>query len=208
MGTPVINSAHTNIVCKNKYLTSLALKKKGLPQPPAAVALSAHQMLHQVRRMDKPVVIKMLGGSEGLGISLIHNAIEAEEWIDTFQEFHAPIYIQGYVDHPGEDYRLLVINGQCVAAMKRIARGKGWKANVALGARVENVIPTPELRELATKATEAVRGDVCGVDMMIGSRGPKIIEVNSFPGFKGLEEATKKNIARLIVQFAKTKARR
>lgn len=206
MGVPLVNNYDSIVACKNKYLSSLALKKKKIPQPRAAVALSEKDIMKHVKHMKKPVVLKLLSGSYGHGVARINDDVEAGDWIETIRYFSEPIYIQEYVNHPGEDYRIFVVGDKVVAGMKRTAC-TGWKANFSLGGKVENYKPSKEMKEIALRCKDAIGADVIGVDIMINDY-PEVIEVNSFPGFKGIEKATGRNVCREIVKFAKQKAKR
>lgn len=207
MNLPTVNSSHTIITCKNKYLTNLALRRKKVPQPEAAMAFSAEDMLRHLARMNRPFVLKMLHSSLGTGVSKLFNFQEAEDWIKTFNALNQPLYIQEYIEHHGHDYRIMVLDRQVIGAEKRIAKPGQWKTNVSLGASVENYLPPAEIREIAVKSAEAVKGDLVGVDMIINKDGTHVLEVNCFPQFKGLEKATGKNIGRKIVEYAVKKAK-
>lgn len=206
-GVTVVNDYTAIVNCKNKYLTNLLLKRKRISQPKSFIALSKKEMAKNIKSMSKPIVLKLLYGCEGKGIARINNNVEAQDWIDAYSHFSEPLYIQEYINHPGEDFRVFVIGDRVVGAMKRIAR-KGWKANFSLGSRVENYKPSKELKEIALKCKDAVKGDIVGVDLMFNGDIPEIIEMNCFPGFKGLEKACGKNICKEIVGFAKRKARK
>jgi ribosomal protein S6--L-glutamate ligase len=207
MGIPVVNTHSTIVNCKNKYLTNLCLRKKRLPQPDAAVAYSARDMLRHLARMNKPFVLKLIKSSLGTGVSKLFTKQDAEDWVKTFGVLHQPLYIQEYIDHGGHDYRIMVLDGQVIGAEKRIAKPGEWKTNVSLGASVENYSPPKEIKEIAVKSAESVKGDCIGVDMIIKENKPYIIELNCFPYFKGLEKATGKNIGKKIIASAVRKAR-
>jgi len=208
MGIPCLNSYHTILLCKNKYLGALALRKKNVPQPNSALALSAKEMIKFVSKLDKPVVLKMLSGSFGIGMSKIEGREEAEEWIDTFKVFHQALYIQEYIEHEGEDYRVFVVDGKVVGCMKRIAKLGEWKTNVHLGSKLVNHKPSKEMKEIAIKAAEAVKAGYAGVDIILDEGKPKVLEVNSMAFMQGIEKATKKNIAGEIIKYAVRLAKR
>jgi ribosomal protein S6--L-glutamate ligase len=207
MGLPCVNRHDTIVACKDKYLTNLALRKKKVPQPNAAIAFSAKDMMKHMIRFDEPVVVKLVNRSLGSGVNKVSTFQEAEDIISTFDALSQPIYLQEYIEHGGHDYRVLVIGGQVVASEKRVARGNEWKTNISLGGRAVKYNPPKDIREIAIKSAEAVKGDIIGVDMII-NESPKVIELNCFAGFKGLEKATKKNIAGMILKHLKKKARR
>ncbi|MBD3259235.1 RimK family alpha-L-glutamate ligase [Candidatus Woesearchaeota archaeon] len=208
MRIPVLNSAVSIKTCKNKYLTSLTLQKKRIPQPLSAVALGTNDIMRVIKHLPKPLVFKTIQGSEGFGISKINNDGDAKDWAQTFAGFHAPIYIQEFIDHGGEDYRILIVGDKIAAAIKRISKNKNWKTNISQGNVAVPFKPSNELKELAFKCTDAVKTDICGVDIAVDQeKGPMVIELNQFAGFKGTEKATKKNIAREIIRLAVKKAR-
>ena len=135
-------------------------------------------------------------------------AAEAKDWIDTLGGLHKEIYIQEYIESEGKDYRIIVIDGKVIGGMERVARKGDWKTNVSLGAKPSDYKPSALVKEIAIKSAEAVKADVCGVDIIIWENQPYVIEVNQCPHFKGFEKATGKNVAKRIVKFALRKARR
>jgi len=209
MGVPLVNSYRSIVTCKNKYLTNLALKKKKVPQPQAAIALSSKDMLKFVSKLDRPVVLKLLSGSFGLGVSKIHSKNEAEDLLGTFRSLNKALYIQEYIDHGGCDYRLFVIGGKVVFTLKRIAKKGEWKTNIALGGKCEIGKPSKKMKEYAIRAAEATKCDVAGVDMVIDPDGKaKVLEVNTFPYFHASETKCGQNIAKKIIDLAIRKAKR
>jgi len=208
MKIPTINSYYTIKHCQNKYLTALALKKYKLPQPRSFISSSADGVLSVTKNIKNPLIFKLLHGGKGTGVALINSRNEAEDWLSTMHKVGRLIYLQEYIPHDkNEDYRLFILGGQVVGAMKRIAT-HGWKTNFSLGNKVELMKPNPELRELAIKSAKAVKADLCGVDIMLGRDGYQVIEINQHPGFEGLEKATGKNIARNIAQFTIDKGKK
>jgi len=208
MGVPVINSATAIKTCKNKYLTSLALQRKRIPQPMSAIALQSKDIMRVIKHLPKPLIFKAIEGSEGFGITKINSDSDALDWAQTFAGFHKPIYIQEFVDHGGEDCRILVVGGKIIAAIKRVSRNKSWKTNISQGNIAVPFKPNKELKEIALRCTDVVKTDVCGVDIAIDKeKGPVVIELNQFAGFRGTEKSTKKNVAGEIIKFAKKKAR-
>lgn len=209
MGVPTVNSYRSIRLCQNKYLTSLALKKVNIPQPRSFVASSAKSVLGIVNKLENPIIFKLLNGGAGTGVALINTATEAQDWLTTLDKLHKLLYLQEYIPHERkEDYRLFVLGDEVIGAMRRIAV-HGWKTNFSLrGNKVSPMKPNKELRKLAIKAAKAVHADICGVDIMAGHKGNQVIEVNQHPGFRGLEKATGKNIARKIVKFTIARARK
>ncbi|MBW3017872.1 hypothetical protein KY325_01800, partial [Candidatus Woesearchaeota archaeon] len=127
MGIPVVNSAAAIKTCKNKYLTSLALQRKRIPQPLSAIALHSKDIMEVVKHLPKPLVFKALEGSEGFGITKISNAGDAKDWAQPFAGFHKPLYIQEFINHGGEDCRGVVVGGKIIACIKRVSKKGSWK---------------------------------------------------------------------------------
>lgn len=208
MRIPTVNDYKTIKYCQNKYLTSLMLKRKNLPQPRSFIASSSTEVLKIVKNLENPIIFKLLHGGKGTGVALINSTIEAEDWLTTLHKIGRMIYLQEYIPHEkNEDYRLFVLGNEVIGAMRRISK-KGWKTNFSLGNQVESMKPDSELTELALRSAKAIYADLCGVDIMLGKNGYQIIEVNQHPGFQGLEKATGKNIAKKIAEFTIKKVKK
>jgi ribosomal protein S6--L-glutamate ligase/tetrahydromethanopterin:alpha-L-glutamate ligase len=113
-------------------------------------------------------------------------------------------YLQKFLPHNNEDYRLMVVGGEVVGAMRR--RGESWKTNIACGAVAEYVKPDPVLEGLAIKTAEILGADCVGVDILISQGLPYIIEANGIPGWSGLQSVSSVNIARVVAEYAVNQA--
>lgn len=154
-----------------------------------------------------PVVIKLLEGTQGLGVVLAENKKAAQSVIEAFHGLHARIIVQEFIkEAKGADLRAFVVNGEVVGAMKRQARDGEFRSNLHRGGTAKVVKLSKSEKYAAVTAAKKLGLEVAGVDMLPSKRGPLIIEVNSSPGLEGIEGATKVDIAGKIFQFLEKKA--
>ncbi|MCE2936601.1 MAG: 30S ribosomal protein S6--L-glutamate ligase [Cyclobacteriaceae bacterium] len=149
-----------------------------------------------------PVVIKLLEGTQGLGVVLAENKKAAQSVIEAFHGVKARIIVQEFIkEAKGADLRAFVVNGEVVGAMKRQARDGEFRSNLHRGGHAEVVKLNRQEKHAAVEAAKKMGLAVAGVDMLPSKRGPLIIEVNSSPGLEGIEHATKVDIAGKIFQY-------
>jgi len=149
-----------------------------------------------------PVVIKLLEGTQGIGVVLAENKKAAQSVIEAFHGLHARIIVQEFIkEAKGADIRAFVVNGEVVGAMKRQARDGEFRSNLHRGGYAEVVKLDRHQKHAAIMAAKKMGLGVAGVDMLNSKRGPLIIEVNSSPGLEGIEEATKVDIAGKIYLY-------
>lgn len=149
-----------------------------------------------------PVIIKLLEGTQGLGVVLAETKNAAESVLEAFNGLQARALVQEYIQEAkGADLRAFIVDGQVVGAMKRQGKDGEFRSNLHRGGSANLVKLSPAELKLAIKAAQALKLPVCGVDMLQSQRGPLIMEVNSSPGLEGIEEATNKNIARAIITY-------
>jgi ribosomal protein S6--L-glutamate ligase len=147
-----------------------------------------------------PVVIKLLEGTQGIGVILAPEVKVAEAIIETLQSTNQNVLIQHFVrESRGRDIRALVVGDRVVAAMRRTASGDEFRSNVHRGGSVEPVDITPEYEQAAVRSAQIMGLKVAGVDMLEGDDGPLVMEVNSSPGLEGIERATNLDIAGAII---------
>ena len=196
----------------DKAMTSFLLQLHGVSTPPTWIAESrthAESIRQIAAQNNQTLVIKPLFGSQGLGV----RKLQAHEPLPVpMQQFVDGVYyLQQLIETPmiagkdaPHDYRVFVINGKVVAAMKRI--GTSWVNNVAAGGRCEVAEQNQSMIELALKAAAAVSIDYCGVDIIQAANGDYyVLEVNSIPAWKGLQSVTELNVAQLLVDDFLTK---
>ncbi len=199
IGVPVVNSARTIELCVDKAATSFALANRGILTPPTWTVQSEQAAQQIVRREAGrgPLVLKPLFGAQGYGLKLIRRV----EDLPPFEAVEGVYYLQRFIagDQNGfRDIRLFVSRGEVVAAMTRHA--KHWITNVKLGARPEWFEPDAEMIELALRASAAVAADFAGVDIIRDAAGaPYVLEVNSMPGWRGLQKVAPFSIADRLV---------
>ena len=209
-GVPTVNRSAVVELAGDKVLSSLRLSEKGIPTPKTVVALSPEAAMAAIERVGYPAVLKPAVGSWGRLMAKVDNAEDAEQILEHKSALSSPIhsvfYVQEYVPKPGRDLRVFVVGDAAVAAMYR--RSSDWRTNAARGASAEAAPLTPELTELALRASEAVGGGVLAVDLMESPEGLVVHEVNPTPEFKALTAATGADIAGRIVDYTVGVARR
>jgi len=149
-----------------------------------------------------PLIIKLLEGTQGLGVVLAETKNAAESVIEAFNGLEARVIVQEYIkEAKGADIRAFVVDGQIVGAMKRQGKEGEFRSNLHRGGTAEIITLTDEEENAALKAAKAMGLGVAGVDMLQSDRGPLILEVNSSPGLEGIEKATGKDIAKTIIRY-------
>ncbi len=195
IGVPVINCARAVEVCVDKAATSFALKRAGIPTPPTFVAQSLQSARQIVRRETPrgPLVLKPLFGAQGFGLRLI----ASEDDLPPVEAVEGVYYLQRFIGRERDvysDMRFFVSGGEVIAAMTRHAAH--WITNVKLGARPEWLEPDAAMIDLALRSAAAVGAQFAGVDMIFDARGnPLVLEVNSMPGWRGLQKVAPFSIA-------------
>ena len=154
------------------------------------------------------MVIKLLEGTQGIGVVLAETRKAAESIIEAFMGLKANILIQEYIKEAGgADIRCLVIGDKVVAAMKRQAAPGEFRSNLHRGGSAELIKLKPSERKTAIQAAKAMGLNMCGVDILRSNSGPVVMEVNSSPGLEGIEKATDKDIAGLLFEFIEKEAK-
>lgn len=155
-----------------------------------------------------PVIIKLLEGTQGIGVVLGETPRAAESIIQAFGGVQTNILVQQFVKEAnGEDIRCLVIGNKVIAAMMRKGKDGDFRSNLHRGGSAKLIKITPTERATAVKAAKAMGLNVCGVDMLRSNDGPVVMEVNSSPGLEGLENATKVDVAGQIIEFLEKNAK-
>ncbi len=199
LGFYVINPAEAIEHCVDKYDILSILEDNDVPVPRTVATESVSEALKAFTEIGGDVVVKPIFGSRGIGATRVNDFEIANTVFKSITFYHGVIYLQEFVPHGTTDIRAFVIDDHVIAAMRRIA--EGWKTNYSQGARPTPIDLSQDYEELAVKAAKAVGCKVAGVDILEGPNGPKIVDVNSQPGWKGLQIVTKVNIADEIVDF-------
>jgi [lysine-biosynthesis-protein LysW]---L-2-aminoadipate ligase len=203
-GVPTVNAPEVTELAGDKILATLRLQERGVPVPRTEIALSPEAAMPAIERVGYPAVLKPAVGSWGRLMAKVDDPEEAEQILEHKVALGAPIhsvfYVQEYVAKPDRDLRVFVVGPEVVAAMYRYSTA--WRTNAARGATAEAATVTPELRELALRAADAMGGGVLAVDILESPRGPLVLEVNPTPEFKTLTGATGADVAGRIVEYA------
>ena len=198
-GFYLINPPEAIEHCVDKYDILAILEDNGISVPRTAATESVAEALKAFTELGGDVVVKPIFGSRGIGATRIVDSEIATSVFKAITFYHGVIYLQEFVPHGHSDIRAFVVDGHVIAAMRRVA--ESWKTNYSQGARPAPITLDPAHEELAVKAAKAVGCKVAGVDILEGPEGPVIVDVNSQPGWKGLQVVTKVNIADEIVRF-------
>ena len=185
--------------CVDKYDILAILEDAGVPVPRTVATENVTEALKAFNELGGDIVVKPIFGSRGMGATRIVDADIADTVFKAITFHHGIIYLQEFVPHGHSDIRAFVVDGSVIAGMRRVA--EGWKTNYSRGARPIPATLSSEFEELAVKAAKSVGCKVAGVDILEGPAGPKIVDVNSQPGWKGLQAVTKVNVADKIVDF-------
>ncbi len=207
MGLRTTMSERALTTARNKFLALQALHEAGVPVP-RTVLLASRPSAAETRDMvPYPAVLKILSGTQGIGVMRVKDLDETASIVDTLNLFGEVVLFQEYIPNPGIDIRAFVVGDEVVAAMKRVAPMTEWRANIHLGARGSKVELHDDVKEVAVRAAKALGLEVSGVDLIMSGGSPYVLEVNASPGFKGLLEATGVNAADAIVEYAVEKAK-
>ncbi|MEM3703160.1 MAG: RimK family alpha-L-glutamate ligase [Candidatus Bathyarchaeia archaeon] len=199
LGLYVVNPPEAIEHCVDKYDILAILEDNGVPVPKTAVTEDADEALKAFHELGGDVVVKPIFGSRGVGSTRITDPEVAYTVFRAIAFYHSVIYIQEFVPHGFSDIRAFVIGDRVAAAMRRVATS--WKTNYSQGARPEPIKLDASLEDLAIKSAKLVGCKIAGVDILESPKGPMVVEVNSQPGWRGLQSVTQINIAEEIVDF-------
>ncbi len=194
---------------RDKLRSMQIFAKYGLGLPLTAYANDPKQAEEIIKAVNgPPVVIKLLEGTQGIGVVLAETMSSAKSVIEAFRGANVNILVQEFIKEAGgTDIRALVVGGKVVAAMKRTGAADDFRSNLHRGGSAQIVKITPEERSTALRAAKHMGLNVCGVDMLRSNHGPVIMEVNSSPGLEGIENATGKDVAGQIIEFIEKNAK-
>jgi ribosomal protein S6--L-glutamate ligase len=197
------NTANGITNSRDKLRANQILSRHGVAMPPTAFVRDRADVIAAIERVGgAPVVIKLLEGTQGIGVILAPSIKVAEAIIETLQSTRQNVLIQHFVkESKGRDIRALVVGDRVVAAMRRTASGDEFRSNVHRGGSVERVELEPAYERTAVRAAQIMGLKVAGVDMLEGDDGPLVMEVNSSPGLEGIETATKLDVAGAIIDY-------
>ena len=197
------NSSLGIIRSRDKLRAFQILSRHDIGIPPTEFVRRQADVLPAIKRVGgAPVIIKLIEGTQGVGVILAETIKVAEAIIETLQSAKQNVLIQKFVaESKGKDIRAFVVGGQVVAAMRRVAQGQEFRSNVHRGGKAQAVTLTPPYERAAIRAAQIMGLRVAGVDMLEGEDGPQIMEVNSSPGLEGIEGATSIDVAAAIIEY-------
>ncbi len=194
---------------RDKLRSLQLLSRKGIGLPVTGFAHSPGDIEDLIKMVHgAPLVIKLLEGTQGIGVVLAETEKAAESVIEAFLGLKANILVQEFIKEAGgSDIRCLVVGEKVVAAMKRQAAEGEFRSNLHRGGTAALIKITPEERTTAVRAAKVMGLNVAGVDILRSNHGPVVLEVNSSPGLEGIETASGKDIADMIIEFIERNAR-
>jgi len=209
MGVWSLNDSLAIGKSRDKLRAMQLLARKGIDLPITAFSHSSQYTEDMIKMVGgAPVVIKLLEGTQGLGVVLGDTHSSARSMIEAFREVNVNILVQEFIKEAcGTDIRCFVIGNKVVASMKRKGPRGDFRSNLHRGGTAVAEKITPKERSVAIRSAKLMGLNVCGVDMLRTSRGPAVMEVNSSPGLEGIERATKIDIATQIIEYIETHAK-
>lgn len=209
MGVFSINESVAITRSRDKLRSLQLMSRKGLGLPKTGFAHSPDDVQDLIKMVGgTPLVIKLLEGTQGIGVVLAETKKAAESVIEAFMGLKANILVQEFIKEAGgADIRCLVVGDKVVAAMKRQGAEGEFRSNLHRGGSAELVKITPAERATAVKAANIMGLNMAGVDLLRAERGPLVMEVNSSPGLEGIEQATGKDVAGMLIDFIEKNAR-
>ena len=193
---------------RDKLRALQLLARAGIGLPVTAFAHGPKKAEEVIKEVGgAPVVIKLVEGTQGMGVILAETEASAKSIVEAFSAANINILVQEYIaEAEGSDVRALVVGGHVVAAMRRVGKTGEFRSNLHRGGHAEETPVSVEEREMAIRAAAVLGLNVAGVDMLRSNRGPMVIEVNSSPGLKGIERATNADVAGAIIAFIEQSA--
>jgi len=196
-------SSDAIIRSRDKLRSFQHLSKAGVDMPKTVFTNYSRDVEKVIAQVGgTPVVIKLLEGTQGIGVVLAESKIAAESVLEAFNGLEARALIQEYIaEAKGADLRALIVDEQVVGAMKRQGKEGEFRSNLHRGGTYEHYKLSDAEIKIAIKAARKLKLPICGVDLLQSDRGPLVMEINSTPGLEGIESASKKNIAQAIITY-------
>lgn len=204
MQIPVLNTYSSIATTKNKLSCIQRLSQKDIDIPKTVIIRKPSELSAAVKTVGGfPVILKLLSGTQGIGVMLVENITTMEATLDTLWSLGQDILIQECIKESlGKDLRVVVVGGKVIGSMRRQARIGDFRSNFHRGGLTTKVEISDSIKKIAIEASETVGLQVAGVDILESEQGPRVIEVNSSPGLEGIEGCTGINIAKAILEHA------
>jgi ribosomal protein S6--L-glutamate ligase len=203
MGIPTVNKSQPIARSRDKFRCLQLLSRYDIDIPKTIMVRTPDQIGRAIKMVGGlPVILKLLRGTQGIGVMLAHNQDSVESVLNTLWSLGQNIMIQEFVkESKGKDIRVLVVGGKVITAMRREARVGEFRSNIHRGGSGRVVKIPEEYARAALEATKVIGLEIAGVDMLESKTGPKIVEINSSVGFEGLEKATGVDVAEVIIDY-------
>ena len=203
LGSYPLNESVAITRARDKLRSLQLLARQGIDLPVTGIAHSPDDTSDLIAMVGgAPLVVKLVEGTQGIGVVLAETRQAAESVIDAFRGLNAHILVQEYIEEAkGKDIRCLVVGDEVVAAIERQAKEGDFRSNLHRGGVATVATITPRERELALAAVKTLGLDVAGVDILRARRGPLVMEVNASPGLEGIEKTTGIDIAGKMIQW-------
>ncbi len=198
-GIRIINPARSIEKAVDKFYTSALLEEAGIKTPRTIVTEKYSDAIEAFKELGGDIVLKPLFGSLGKGMTRITCEDIAYRIFRTLERIDSVYYVQEFIPNNGEDIRVFTIGDRVVASMKRIS--DNWKTNISTGGKPEIHYPSKKVQEISIRASELLGLDYSGVDLIIHDSDVYVIELNSTPGWKGLQSVTDTDITNEIVNY-------
>lgn len=209
LGSYPLNESVAITRARDKLRSLQLLARQGIDLPKTGIAHSpddTHDLIDMVG--GAPLVVKLVEGTQGIGVVLAETRQAAESVIDAFRGLNAHILVQEYIaEANGRDIRCLVVGNEVVAAIERRAKEGDFRSNLHRGGVATIATITPQERAIAIKAAQTLGLEVAGVDILRSNRGPLVMEVNASPGLEGIEKTTGLDITARMIQWIEQQAR-
>lgn len=201
------SSADGIINSRDKLRSFQILSRHKIGIPATTFVRDKQDVLPAIERVGGvPIIIKLIEGTQGIGVLLAYTLESALSIIELFQSQKQNILIQKFVaESKGKDIRAIVVGDQVVASMRRVAQGQEFRSNVHRGGKTEKIQLDPAYEEMAIKAAKIMGLGIAGVDMLESKDGPQIMEINSSPGLEGIEACTKIDVAGAMIDYIDSK---
>ena len=209
LGTYSINPSLAITRSRDKLRSQQLLAMKGIDMPITGIANRPDDVDDLIKTVGgAPLVIKLIEGTQGVGVVLAETKKAAESVMQTLMGLNANIIVQEYIkESGGSDIRCFVVGDKVIAAMERRAAPGEFRANIHQGGTANPIKITKAEREAAVKACKIMGLRMAGVDLLRSERGPLVLEINSSPGLEGIEKATGKDVAGLIIEYIEQNAK-
>ena len=209
MGVYSVNESVAITRSRDKLRAVQLLSRRGIGLPVTGFANSPDDTEDLLQFVGgAPVVIKLLEGTQGVGVVLAETKKAAESVIEAFSGLKANFMVQEFIKEAGgSDIRCLVVGDKVVASMKRQGKEGEFRSNLHRGGSAKLIKITPEERSTAVRSAKVMGLNVAGVDLLRSNHGPVVMEVNSSPGLEGIEKATDRDVAGLIIEFIEKNAK-